>query len=160
VRNIVVQAAYVGNRGVWENSVLNNPDLADYRRVLPGLGLDIANANDRTLLNSAISSAAVRGRGFNAPYTGYPGTQTLANVLLRPYPQYTSVGLRWAPQGRSWYDSLQAKVTKRYSHGLSLTAAFTWSKTQSMSSLTDFFNLPTAKGLSLSDRPFIFNTGF
>ena len=34
----------------------------------------------------------------------------------------------WAPLGNNWYDSLQMKATKRYSHGLDFTAAFTWSK--------------------------------
>src|SRR5204862_635153 len=124
--DLVIEAAYVGNRGVWENQTLNNPLLRDPSEVYPRLGIDLNNPADRTLLNSPMNSAAVTARGFALPYPGYPATTTLANVLLRKYPQYSNVGLRWAPQGNSWYDSLQMKVTKRYTHGLSLTAAFTW----------------------------------
>ena len=32
------------------------------------------------------------------------------------------------PLGSTYYDSLQVKATKRYSHGLTMTAAFTWQK--------------------------------
>jgi hypothetical protein len=38
------------------------------------------------------------------------------------------LGVRWAPVGNNWYDSLQVKLTKRYSRGLELTAAYTWQK--------------------------------
>jgi hypothetical protein len=99
----------------------------------------------------------VIARGFKVPYTGYPASTTLANVLLRKYPQYSNVGLRWTPEGNSWYDSLQVKATKRYSHGLSLTAAFTWSKSLATSSansqVNNYFNRGTNKSLSAFDRP-------
>src|ERR1051326_5731630 len=34
----------------------------------------------------------------------------------------------WAPLGKTWYDALQAKATKRFSHGLNLTASYAFSK--------------------------------
>ena len=34
----------------------------------------------------------------------------------------------WAPLGNSWYDSLQTKLTKRFSHGLDATVNYTRSK--------------------------------
>jgi len=162
MRNLVVEAAYVGNRGVWEQAVQNNPLLLNYQTVYAAAGIDINNAADRTLLNSPMSNAAVIARGFKVPYAGYPTSTTLANVLLRKYPQYSSVGLRWTPEGKSWYDSLQIKVTKRYSHGLSLTAAFTRSKALASTAATvnNYFNRGNSKSLSAFDRPYIFNTGF
>ena len=30
--------------------------------------------------------------------------------------------------GKTWYDALQTKITKRFSHGLSAQASFVWSK--------------------------------
>jgi hypothetical protein len=32
------------------------------------------------------------------------------------------------PMGKTWYDSLQTKATKRFSHGLAAQASFVWSK--------------------------------
>jgi hypothetical protein len=39
--------------------------------------------------------------------------------------------------GKTWYDSLQAKVTKRYSHGLTVDANFTWAKASVIGSASD-----------------------
>jgi len=74
----------------------------------------------------------------------------------------------WAPLGNSWYDSLQVKLTKRYSHGLDFTAAYTFSKTLAtveahdgtIVPLNDVYNRGNAKTLSSSDQPHVFVTGF
>ena len=47
------------------------------------------------------------------------------------------------PLGESKYDSLQVKANKRYSHGLNLTATFTWQNERTnMVSDNAFFNRP------------------
>ncbi len=87
---------------------------------------------------------------------------------LRPYPQFSDVTSLWAPLGNSWYDSLQIKATKRYSHGLDFTAAYTYSKTLStveahdgtIVPLNDVYNRPNLKTLSSSDQPHVFVVGF
>ena len=59
---------------------------------------------------------------------------TLANPtvarrqLLLPYPQFLSVQEVNNPYGSSTYHSLQAKLVKRTSHGVTFLAAYTWSK--------------------------------
>jgi hypothetical protein len=51
------------------------------------------------------------------------------NQALRPYPQWLGIPpFLGRPLGDTWYDSLQAKLPKRYSHGLDVQAAFTWQK--------------------------------
>ena len=47
---------------------------------------------------------------------------------LRPFPQYQGVNIVAAPYDNSTYNSLQIKVDKRFSHGLSGTFAYTHSK--------------------------------
>ena len=48
---------------------------------------------------------------------------------LRAYPQWNGIPpFLGPPNGNTWYDSLQVKVTKRYSHGLSMALAYTWQK--------------------------------
>jgi hypothetical protein len=127
--NISVEAAYVGNHGVW----LQSSSFWDLNALTPDriaqFGLNINTAADRSLLTSTLSSATATARGFNKlPYTGFPATLTVAQSL-RPYPQFGSLVELWAPLGDTWYDALQMKATKRTSFGLSVTVAYTRSKT-------------------------------
>jgi hypothetical protein len=114
--------------------------------------------------------AAAASRGFQAPYAGYPTNVSLAQAL-RPFPQFTSITSLWSPLGNTWYDSLQVKVTKRYSYGLSFNTGFTWSKNITEgapsnvvvpgtggSPVNDVFNRNQNKYLSQYDQPFILNT--
>src|SRR5205807_10522039 len=128
-RDWALEAAYVGNRGVWEEA--NNMGAMNYNSAsrLAAYGLNLNNAADRDLLTRNLSDPLVIARGFGVPYAGYPTNRTLAQAL-GPFPQLTgSLQPAWAPLGNSWYDSLQAKLAKRYSHGFDMTAAFTWQKT-------------------------------
>ena len=49
----------------------------------------------------------------------------------RPYPQYASIS-SWEPIGISKYNSLQLSAEKRFTHGLSFLAAYTWGKAMDM----------------------------
>lgn len=158
--NLVVEAAYVGNRGVWFRA----DGLNDYNGLtaerLKGAGLDINSAADRSLLTSRIDSAAVTSRGFNRPYASFAGSNTLAQSL-RPFPQFGGLGSLWAPLGSTWYDSLQVKVTKRFSKGLTGNLAYTWSKNLTnvenqsggIVPTNDVYNRPNQKALSVNDQP-------
>ena len=94
-------------------------------------------------------------------------TLTVAQAL-RPYPQFGSLVEDWAPLGNTWYDALQAKLTKRTSHGLGVTGAFTWSKTLDVDAenyngggvINDQFNRQNLKALSSSDLPNVFVVSF
>jgi Carboxypeptidase regulatory-like domain len=126
-QNMSFEAAYVGVRGSWfEADGILSPDQLDQSRL--GLfGLNLANANDRALLASPISSQAVVARGFTAPYAGFPSGASLAQAL-RPFPQFSSASVSSAMIGNYWYDSLQVKVVRRMSRGLWAQASYTWSK--------------------------------
>jgi hypothetical protein len=47
---------------------------------------------------------------------------------LRPYPQYTAILDMYQPTGYNQYESLQMRLQKRYSNGLSFLLAYTFSK--------------------------------
>jgi hypothetical protein len=162
-RDLVAEAAYVGNRGVWWRAA----SLVDYNALQPGIlksasGLDWNSAADRTILSAQLNNANA-GRFRNlVPYAGFPTSQTVAQSL-RPFPQFTALAVTGAPLGNTWYDSLQLKVTKRFSHGLDFTWNYTYSKELILGAdnnlgggvINDVFNRATNKQLSSFSRPHI-----
>ena len=163
IRNLVVNAAYVGNRGVWLPSTGAVNYNANTPQALLADGLDITQASARTILASPIGTAAAGPFFDKLPYAGFPLTATVAQSL-RPYPQFnTAPAALWAPLGDTWYDGLQLRVVKRFSHGLDATYNFTWSKTLQNGVegfQNDPFNRSQDKYLSSLDRPLVSNINF
>jgi hypothetical protein len=165
MRNLLIEATYVGNRGAWWNAGGLPCTNCIQQQTLGSYGLDLNNAGDRTLLSSPISSAVAIARGFTPPYPGFPASATVAQAI-RPYPQYGNItNWHWVPLGDTWYESLQIKATKRLSHGLEFGSAFTWAKQLTLGVEDDFgrgggvivndaFNRPNQKALSSYDQPF------
>jgi hypothetical protein len=169
LRDLVVEAAFVGNHGVWEAngssqgfSFSSVGNLINYDAVSPatlaahGLG-DLTDANVRSLLSSTITSAAAVAAGFKKPYANFPDSGSVLQSL-RPFPQYSGVGQYQAPLGDSWYDSLQVKVVKRLSHGLTATMAYTFGKAlDSTTNAGSIYDRNSFKGLSPNYYPHIFS---
>ena len=144
-RNLVVEAAYVGNRGVWEQSNITQVNVIT-NQILANSGFNLNSASDRLELSSPLSAYLGSDPRIKLPYAGFPLTAAVYNTL-RPYPQFNSnLQLLWSPDGKSWYDSLQAKVSKRYSHGLDLQGAFTWQKEMQISAENSYALFGGANG--------------
>ena len=105
----------------------------------------------------------------NPTATSYNQPTIQLNALLRAYPEYANVGGYRAEAniGDSSYHSLQIKYEKRFSHGLSVVAHYTFSKMISDSdeagsdvegfavagSIQNLFNLRQERSLSGLNRP-------
>ena len=164
VQNLLVEASFVGNRGAWwpANNLVNYNALSP--QILAAHGLDANNANDRTLLSSVLSSSTAIARGFGTPpYPGFPLNATVAQSL-RPFPQFGTIPAQFAPLGDTWYDSLQVKVIKRFSHGLDASYSLAWQKSLTMGAesegtgggvVNDVFNRQNSKYLSQFDQPLV-----
>ena len=165
--NLAVEANYVGNRGVWWNA----PGMVDVNALTPqaiaAAGLSLNNPANLQILTSPLNSPLAIANGFGKPpYAGFPTTLTVAQSL-RPFPQFSSITPLYAPDGNTWYDSLQAKATKRFSHGLQFTTLFTWSKQFSTSAplntgtgtgsqaVSDVFNRSLDRWIAPYDQPFL-----
>jgi hypothetical protein len=153
--NLTVDAAYVGNRGVWWGAGIYQDPNRLTPEILSANGLDISNAADRDLLNTPLNllspENAIR---FPLPYPEFSPGLTVGQSI-RPFPQFLGMNVLWSPVGNSWYDALQVKVTKRYSHGLSLTASYAWQKELNVGAETEdpnFFSVKPAINNNLDRR--------
>jgi hypothetical protein len=145
--NFIMEASYVGNRAVWlgqrtsghgggtgvtasgQRSNLGTNVRAIWLLPLPGNGPSggtgghYNNYADYLLTLQPLNSTAVQARlaasghaGFT-PYAGFPATNSLTERAL-PVPTVRRYSRFQFPDRASKYDSLQLKVTKRFSHGL------------------------------------------
>jgi hypothetical protein len=161
--NTLIEASYVGNRGVWWSGGTAAAPLGPYgylNQVSPAqfaaMGLNpYTNATDNLFLGNTLSNTQVISRlGVITPYSGYSSGNTLINAL-RPFPQFSTIGLQNSPTANTWYDSLQMKGTKRLSHGLQVNGSFTWSK--SMATVRPNLFVQSVKSLQTIDQPLLFN---
>jgi hypothetical protein len=123
--NSVLEIAYFGNKGVHlyfgNNTALNRID-PKYLSLGASLNDVVPNPFFGVITDplSALSKPTVT-----------------RIQLLRPYPQFTGVsGVTGPPTANSIYHALQLQFTKRYSHGLSMSAHYTLSKMLDDDSLT------------------------
>jgi hypothetical protein len=148
---------------------------------LTRLGVPDANLNQLTVEQLALGSQLTQQ--VANPYFGQIpantslGTATIARgQLLRPYPRFTTVTLYRNNIGHSTYHSLQARVEKRFSQGLTFTAAYTLSRliddagavfdsavlTGPVANFqaADSFNKRLEKDVSTGNVPHILSAGF
>lgn len=151
IRGMTLEAAYVGNRGVWlQGSMYSINSVTP--AILAAHGLSLSNAADRTLLSSQTGSAAVKAAGYSLPFPSYPPSTTLTNSL-RPFPQYGSLTAN-SPVGDSWYDSLQTKLNMRLKYGFAALSTYTWAKSINRTgTFNDWTNFRTQKVLDVNSIP-------
>ena len=111
-----IDVAYVGNASKRLPSALEN-GLNQVPFQYLGLG---------GLLNEPFDSPDAIAAGIVAPYPGFSGSVAQA---LRPLPQYTDINHPFQPIGFSTYSSLQMKLQKRFSQGVSYIVSYTLQKT-------------------------------
>jgi Carboxypeptidase regulatory-like domain len=140
LKNYVVQASYVGNRG----------------RKLYAL----------EQVNPAYGTTFLPYPSFIPPAQRFAAST--ANINARRV--NTDIGLGISSQvaaGNSWYNAMELNLTRRYANGLLFQAAYTWSKSISDTAGTDtnrgnldLFDRRAGRGLSADDAPHRFVGSF
>lgn len=111
--NFLVDVAYAGNKGTF----------------LP-VDLQANQLPDQFLSQGSALLQQVPNPLYGIVTTGPLTSPTVPRgQLLRPFPQFNSVNIRAVRIGDSIYHALQLKAERRFSNGLSLLAAYTFSKT-------------------------------
>ena len=112
--NLAVEIGYIGSKGTH-------------------IGVPDTNINQLTVEQLALGNPLLQ-RVPN-PYFGQipisssiGGATTTTGQLLRPYPRFTNVSLYRNNVGNTSYHAFLAKAEKRFSHGLSFLASYTFSK--------------------------------
>jgi hypothetical protein len=151
IKGLTLEGAWVGNRGAWLQGTMYQ-----YNSVTPAIlaarGLSLSNAASLTLLNSQISSTAVKAAGFALPFSNFPPNTTLTNAL-RPFPQYGNINPN-ASVGNSWYDSLQMKLNARLKWNITALGTYTWAKSLTcIGTFDNWTDLNTQKVLDVNGIP-------
>jgi hypothetical protein len=171
-KSIAVEASYVGNRGVWWQA----PSLEDVNAITPAIlaahNMSLSDPASLSILTQqlgSVSAANLAKYNLGTPYKGFLGINTVAQSI-RPFPQFGNVPVSGDPLGKTWYDSMQSKLTVRPTHGLVVQSTFSWQKSLQVGTDgngnpavagTNYVNNTVlgamqSKSISLYDQPLLF----
>jgi len=143
-----IDASYVGSRTYDINTGDNQTGGARNINVNTAAQITAAGQNP-----SLFTAAVPNPFAGLLPGTSLNGATVTRQQLLKPYPQFNDVTFVGESVGKIWYDALQLSVEKRYTQGLVLVLAYTWSKNlESVGFLNNQDPTPT-KNVTSNDRP-------
>ena len=153
--NLIVNLGYVGSRGY---DLLATNTISQYPKdlLIPSL----------SATSQIYMPAPTAGQTLETTITG---TTQQMGLLQYDYPFYGRVQVSGLPLGRSRYNAVTARVEKRFSHGLSLLANYTFGKLmddvggadgQGGKTVQSFDSYAAAWGLSPLDRKHRFNMSY
>jgi hypothetical protein len=142
---ISVDASYVGSR-TKAALVSNSIDSLSLANLALG---DSTKGGDPNYLNQQVPNPFQN----LLPGTTINGATVARSQLLRPFPEFTGVTETNLNTGQIWYNSLQVSAQKRYSHGLTFLANYTFSKNIQATSYLNAQDAAPTRVLTAFDRP-------
>ena len=127
--NLALDAAYIGSHST-HLAAGTDFNYVDKKHLVLG-----------DLLLQRVGTPGAAAANVPSPFPTFPSfTRNTVAQALMPFPQYTTVntGATNDPVGRAHFNSLQVKVTKRYSSGFTLLAFWTWMKNMSSLQSTQY----------------------
>ena len=154
----IVSVDYVGNHGVHQpisqiSTGVNTGGLE--HNAIPVQYLSrVTNAFDQA--NSIAEGNSVTNPFYKVIGSGAANNlsskQVQVSQLQRPYPEFSSINA-YSFEGTSIYHAAQVQVQRRFTNGLSLTSAFTWSRTLDGTTYLNTSDTTPWYGVSIDDRP-------
>jgi hypothetical protein len=138
---ILFDLAYVGNKAT-------HLPVSTNINATPQQYLSLSPVRDTAVISRLSATIANPFLGTNPIYT----SKIAVSDLLRPFPQFGDI-TRLDNNGYSWYHSMQVRVEKRFSHGYTLNAAYTWSRYNDATSYLNAGDTTLNRSISQYDRP-------
>jgi len=140
----VIDVSFVGNRG---------RGLGVSRGLNPVPNRLLSTTGRRDQPNIDRLTALVRNPFAGlAPGTALNTVNVQAQQLVRPFPQFTGVATD-QQIGKSWYNSVQARLEKRFSAGFQFQLDYTWSKNIEAIGFLNTDDPQLERAISDIDRP-------
>ena len=139
------ELAYIGNYGydlTTDTGILN---------AIPREYLSTSPVRDQSVIDFLTANVSNPFQGL-APGTSLNFATVQRQQLLRPFPQFGNIRTR-RNDGTSIYHAGQLRVEKRFTHGYTLLASYTWSKLLERVSFLNPTDTEYEKRISANDAP-------
>jgi hypothetical protein len=156
--NLVTEVAYIGNHSV------HLPVTYTQLNPIPNQYLSKLLVRDQGVINTL--TATVANPFLNLQTSNNTATTIATSQIVSPFPEFpqgqgspgsSGVVMNDNSVGSSYYDSLNARVQSRVSHGLTLIGTFMWSKMIDETSWLNASDLAPEKRISPFYRPMRFS---
>lgn len=148
-KDTTIQVGYIGNHSVHLATNYNFGSL-------PSQYLSRLGVRDAATINALGAVVANPFAGL-LPGTSLNGSTLSVSNLLRPYPEFTGVTMQNMGNGGSYFHQMAARISRRMSGGLLLSANYTHSRLMERVSYPNAGDLSLEKRVSLYDRPNTFS---
>lgn len=139
------ELAYIGNYGY------NLTTDTDILNALPQRFLSTTPVRDQATIDFLTANVQNPFQGL-APGTSLDGATIQRQQLLRPFPQFGNIRTH-RDDGTSIYHAGQLRVEKRFTHGYTVLASYTWSKLLERVSFLNPTDTEYEKRISANDAP-------
>lgn len=119
--DMVLEVAYIGSHAMH---LLINTQLDYLPRQYLSTSLVRDSANN-TLLSGAVTNPF---KGLLPNSSNLNGATVALRQLLIPFPQYSGMTMQASNAGRNYYESLNVRLQKRFTNGLTLINNFIWNR--------------------------------
>ena len=142
--------------GTYVGSISQNLTVSRELNPVPGQYFSTSPVRDDAT-NNYLSQQVPNPFAGLLPGTNINGTNVARSQLLRPYPQFTSIGAL-ETSGSADYTSFQGRVERRMANGFTVQVAYTWSKTMAEQGYLNSFDSELERVIGPFDRTHVFVT--